>query len=47
MRKILIIILWITLLCVSANATSFTAPTAPEEAQKLMPEDTENFGEGL
>lgn len=26
---------------------SFTAPSAPQEAQKYMPPETENFGEGL
>ena len=40
-------ILWIVLLSVPVYADSFIAPTAPEEAQKLMPGDTEDFGSGL
>lgn len=47
MRKILIILLGITLMSVTVSADSFVAPTPPAEAQKLMPRETEDFGEGL
>jgi stage III sporulation protein AE len=47
MRKILIAILCILLMSVPVRADSFVAPTAPEDAQKLMPRETEDFGEGL
>lgn len=32
---------------VTAQAMSYTAPDAPAQAEKYMPEDTESFGEGL
>ena len=47
MRKILIAIICIMLMSVPVSAESFVAPTAPEDAQKLMPRETEDFGEGL
>lgn len=47
MRKLAILLSVMLLLAVPANAMDFTAPSAPESAQKYMPDDTENFGEGL
>lgn len=47
MRKILIILLCVAVMSVPASADSFVAPTAQEAAQKLMPRETEDFGEGL
>lgn len=47
MRRMIIILLIIFSLAVPVNAIEFTAPDAPEAAQKLMPDDTEDFGEGL
>lgn len=32
---------------ITAQATAYTAPEAPRQAQKYMPEDTESFSEGL
>lgn len=43
----MIILLGITLMSVTVSADSFVAPTPPAEAQKLMPRETEDFGEGL
>lgn len=47
MRKLTIMLLVIFLLAAPVEAVDFTAPDAPEAAQKLMPDETENFGEGL
>ncbi len=43
----LILIAVFLFLAVPVSAMEFTAPVAPEDAQKFMPEDTESFGEGL
>ena len=37
----------IFLLAIPVQGMEFTAPAAPEEALEYLPEDTENFGEGL
>lgn len=47
MRKLAIMLSVFLLIAVPVNAMEFTAPSAPVSAQKYMPEDTENFGEGL
>ena len=47
MKKILLILMLISFLSVPVSAMDFTAPVAPENAQRVMPNDTENFGEGL
>lgn len=47
MRKILMLMTILLILAVPVNAMEFTAPSAPQEAQKWMPNDTENFGDGL
>lgn len=44
------LIIWLVLICsfaIPASALNFDAPTAPEEAQQYMPEETESFAEGL
>ena len=47
MNKILILVCMVLLLAVPASAMDFTAPEAPENVQKIMPDNTENFGDGL
>lgn len=47
MNKLITVILLIFLLAVPADAMDFTAPDAPENAQTLMPNDTEDFADGL
>lgn len=47
MRKLLICIALICCMLITVSASEFTAPTAPESAQKYMPNDTESFSEGL
>ena len=47
MRKLLFLICIIVLCSRPVCAMEFTAPQAPESAEKYMPEDTESFGEGL
>ena len=41
------ILIVISLFAVPVGAAEFTAPDAPESARKLMPDETEDFGEGL
>lgn len=47
MNRTLIILILVSMLVVPVSAMDFTAPLAPEDAQKLMPEETETFGDGL
>lgn len=50
MRKILSIILLLSMLhtlVLPASAMDFTAPAAPNDVQKYMPEDTASFADGL
>ena len=47
MRRVLILLIIIHALLMPVAAMEFTAPEAPEEAQDLMPPETETFGEGL
>lgn len=47
MRKIVILLVLISVLAVPVHAMDFTAPTVPEEGQRFMPDETENFGQGL
>lgn len=50
MRKVFPVLILLCLLAVlipSIAAESLTAPSAPEEAESLIPEEQENFGEGL
>lgn len=47
MRKLVMLLSLIAVLSVPAAAMDFTAPSAPEQAQKYMPDETEDFGDGL
>lgn len=47
MRKLILVIIILCLFTSSVSAMEFTAPDAPESAEKYMPKDTESFGEGL
>lgn len=47
MSKILLAILVLTLLVLPAEALSITAPQVPQENRDMMPEHTENLGQGL
>lgn len=47
MRKVITVFLLLCLLASSAEAASFTPPEVPEAAEEYMPEETDNFGEGL
>jgi len=47
MRILAIILLVLLILAVPAAAMDFMAPSAPEEAQRYLPDETENFGDGL
>lgn len=47
MKKLMIILLLLAMLPITANAMEFTAPQAPADAEKLMPEDSTSFSEDL
>jgi len=47
MKRCIIFLFLILQLCYPVNATEFQAPTAPEPAQKYMPENTDSFSDGL
>ena len=47
MKRLLTLILVLSVIALPVNAMDFSAPTAPQEAQKWMPDETESFGEGL
>ena len=47
MRRLLILLVLLSVLIIPVSAAEFTAPEAPEDVQDLMPADTETFGEGL
>ena len=47
MSKVLIAIVLLAVLALPANALSITAPEVPKEQEKLMPQHTESFREGL
>lgn len=47
MKRVIIILILILILPVSAHAMEFTAPQAPIEAEKYMPEEVNSFGEDL
>lgn len=47
MKRGVIVLAVIFLLAIPVQGMEFTAPAAPEEALEYLPEDTENFGEGL
>lgn len=47
MRKLAVVLAMILVMSVPAGAMEFHAPSAPEQAQKYMPDETESFGQGL
>lgn len=47
MRRFVFGILILLLLAMPVSAAEWTAPTAPDSAEDLMPVETESFGEGL
>lgn len=47
MRKLIILIVLLLFLPIHTYAMEFIAPDAPEDAQSMMPEKPETFGEGL
>ena len=47
MRKIILLILILALTAVPVRAMDYTAPSAPDSAEDLMPAETESFAEGL
>ena len=47
MRRLLIILAVIILFVQPVSAVDYTAPEAPESAQRYMPPDTQSFGDGL
>ena len=47
MRRILIVLLLICCTVISVSAMEFTAPAAPESAEKYMPDEQETFAQGL
>ena len=47
MRILMIIVALFLVLAVPVSAMDFTAPSAPEQAEKYLPNETENFGDGL
>lgn len=47
MRSAAAILCVILLLAIPVSAVDFTAPTVPAEAEPLMPDESESFGEGL
>ena len=47
MKKLLIVIFTLCFLTVPVSAIEYTAPVAPDAAQPYMPENQENFSQGL
>lgn len=47
MRRLLCFLIILFALALPVSAENFTAPTAPESAEDLMPADTESFAEGV
>lgn len=47
MVRLSIVLILVFCLCLPASAAEFTAPGVPEAGEKLMPEQTDNFGQGL
>lgn len=47
MKRVLMMMVILLIIAVPVNAMDFTAPSAPQQAQKWMPEETDNFGDGL
>ena len=47
MRVLMIILVLIIVMAVPVAAMDFTAPAAPEQALKYLPDETADFGDGL
>lgn len=47
MKKCIIVLLFLTFLVYPVSAMEFTAPSVPESAEQYMPNDRENFAQGL
>lgn len=47
MRKVIVLCVMVLSLAVPVQAVEFTAPEAPEEAQRYMPSESSSFGEDL
>lgn len=47
MKKILLILLLVSVMAVPVSAAEIEAPQVPDYAGELMPQDAKNFGEGL
>ena len=47
MRFIRVLLLAVLLIAVPVDAEEFTAPVAPREAQRYLPDDTQSLGEGI
>lgn len=47
MRKLIILFLLVISVSVPVNAMEFTAPTAPEDVQQIMPDESKSFSEDL
>lgn len=47
MRRILLLLILICVFSTQASATEFTAPSAPEQAERLMPSQQNSFSEDL
>ena len=47
MKKLILILILLASMAAPVQALDLTAPTAPDEAQELMPVETESFGAGL
>ena len=47
MKKWIIALIFVCVFALPVSAMEFTAPTAPEAAQKYMPEEQETFAQGL
>lgn len=47
MNRIILILIVASMLVTPVSAMDFSAPEAPESVQKIMPKNTEDFGDGL
>ena len=47
MKRLLCIIVMVAILAVPAQATEYTAPQAPREVQRYLPDETQDLGDGV